>query len=95
MERAKPDVSCAICKAIFKVTLRNVEQKKHAENKHPKSTFEECFPTLVEKEEEDEEDDAPVDDELPVSKNGWKCIFNGSVMYSDGYTIEPVFEGSV
>lgn len=94
MERAKADVSCEICKAIFKVTQRNVEQQKHAENKHPKSTYAQCFPSLVEQEEE-EEDDTPADDELPESKNGWKCIFNGNVMFSDGYQMEPIFEGTV
>ena len=78
---------------MFKVTQRNVEQYKHAEMKHPKHTFAECFPSLVEAEEEEE--DGPKDDELPVSKNGWKCIFNRNVMFSDGYRMEPIFEGGV
>ena len=44
---------------------------------------------------EEEEEEIPVDDELPVSKNGWKCIFNGKSMFSDGYKMETIFEGAV
>ena len=68
----------------------------HWKSKHEKKgfTLEKCFPFLVEK-DEDDEDEGPADDELPVSKNGWKCIFNGNVMFSDGYKMEPLFEGSV
>tara|TARA_B110001450_G_C17508541_1_gene435394 strand:- start:449 stop:625 length:177 start_codon:yes stop_codon:yes gene_type:complete len=45
-------------------------------------------------------DDGPADEALPESKTGWKCIFNGNVMYSDGFFVkkakmEPLFEGSV
>ena len=46
-------------------------------------------------EQEEVEEEGPVDDELPESKKGWKCIFNGNVMFSDGYLMEPVFEGGV
>ncbi|CAK0845839.1 unnamed protein product [Prorocentrum cordatum] len=43
----KEDVKCAICMQQFKVTAKNADQKAHAESKHPKSTFAECFPTLA------------------------------------------------
>merc|ERR1711957_718170 len=43
---AKEDVKCSICSQSFKVTKKNVDQKAHAESKHPKSTKEECFPGL-------------------------------------------------
>lgn len=76
MERAKADVLCEICKASFKVTIRNVEQHNHVASKHPKQTFEQCFPSLVEKEEEPEEEEP--DDPLPESKKAWKCIFTGN-----------------
>ena len=35
------------------------------------------------------------DDELPESKIGWKCIFNSSTMFSDGYAMETSFDGAV
>ena len=47
-ERAKKDVLCAMCSQPFKVTEKNVDAHKHAENKHPKKTWEECFPSLCE-----------------------------------------------
>ena len=93
MERAKPEVQCAICGQTFLVTKKNVDAHKHHENKHPKKTFAECFPDLVEKEEDDDEEDA--DDELPENKKVWKCAFTGNVMFSDGYTMEPIYEGQV
>lgn len=42
----KEEVICKICMQSFKVTKKNADQKNHAESKHPKSTFEECFPGL-------------------------------------------------
>lgn len=48
MARAKEDVLCELCKASYKVTTKNVDQHRHAENKHPKHTFEDCFPSLGE-----------------------------------------------
>mmetsp|Transcript_83349 Transcript_83349/g.202101 ORF Transcript_83349/g.202101 Transcript_83349/m.202101 type:complete len:80 (+) Transcript_83349:65-304(+) len=44
---AKEDIKCTICSTAFKVTKKNADQKIHAESKHPKSTFEECFPGLT------------------------------------------------
>ncbi|CAE8601577.1 unnamed protein product, partial [Polarella glacialis] len=44
---AKQDIKCTICSQVFKVTKKNVDQKNHFAAKHPKSTFEECFPGLV------------------------------------------------
>mmetsp|Transcript_49239 Transcript_49239/g.77868 ORF Transcript_49239/g.77868 Transcript_49239/m.77868 type:complete len:81 (-) Transcript_49239:214-456(-) len=43
---AKADVQCTICAQVFKVTKKCADQKAHAAGKHPKSTFEECFPGL-------------------------------------------------
>mmetsp|Transcript_156429 Transcript_156429/g.276327 ORF Transcript_156429/g.276327 Transcript_156429/m.276327 type:complete len:80 (-) Transcript_156429:181-420(-) len=43
---AKADVECQICKTSFKITKKNADQKIHAESKHPKSSFAECFPGL-------------------------------------------------
>ena len=64
------------------MTDRNVDAKKHAENKHTKSTFEECFPDLAEKvEEEDEEEE----EEVFVATKKFKCIFNGTEMVDDAY----------
>ena len=36
---AKPDVNCAKCGLLFKVTKKNVDQRNHCESKHPKETF--------------------------------------------------------
>ena len=91
MERAKADVLCSVCAQSFKVTEKNVDARKHAESKHPKKTFEECFPSLGEQPEEEEQ----ADDELPESKKGWACAFTNNVMFSDGYTMAPIFEGMV
>lgn len=92
-ERAKADVLCHFCAQSFKVTVKNVDAHKHAESKHPKATFDECFPSLGEQAEES--DDGPVDDDLPESKEGWKCALTGSVMFSDGYKMAPAFGGAV
>ena len=48
--RAKADLLCSICKSSFKQTEKMVEGRQHAESKHPKSTFEICFPMLFEEE---------------------------------------------
>ena len=44
---AKEEVKCAICLSGFKVTKTNSDQKVHHETKHPKVSFEECFPGLT------------------------------------------------
>ena len=49
MERNANQISCVLCKATFKVTERMFETHTHAESKHPKLTYEDCFP--VEEEE--------------------------------------------
>lgn len=92
MDRAKADVLCTVCAQSFKVTERNVDAHKHADSKHPKKTFDECFPSLGAQPEEEEEEP---DDELPESKKGWACAFTNNVMFSDGYTMAPIFEGMV
>ena len=47
MAKAKPDVHCKICGQIFKLTKKNVDQRNHHISKHPKETFEACFPEVV------------------------------------------------
>lgn len=37
-------VKCTICLTEFKVTVKMADAKQHAESKHPKSTYEICFP---------------------------------------------------
>ena len=74
------------------MTIKNIDARKHADGKHPKKTFEECFPSLC---EQDEEEEGDVDDELPENKSVMKCAFNGNVMFSDGYTQSTIFEGMV
>ena len=74
------------------MTERNVDARKHAENKHPKSSFEECFPDLAEKvEEEDEEEE----EEVFVATKKYKCIFNGTEMVNDAYKTQMIFADSV
>mmetsp|Transcript_6126 Transcript_6126/g.7926 ORF Transcript_6126/g.7926 Transcript_6126/m.7926 type:complete len:128 (-) Transcript_6126:141-524(-) len=50
---AKADVVCAFCATTFKVTKKNIDQRNHAESKHPKNSFDECFPTLAQIEADD------------------------------------------
>eukprot|EP00995_Heteronema_vittatum_P007725 NODE_2878_length_730_cov_56.575624_g2033_i0.p1 GENE.NODE_2878_length_730_cov_56.575624_g2033_i0~~NODE_2878_length_730_cov_56.575624_g2033_i0.p1 ORF type:complete len:79 (+),score=30.44 NODE_2878_length_730_cov_56.575624_g2033_i0:87-323(+) len=43
----KPDqvnVNCRLCSLSLRVTKRNVEMVTHCEAKHPKNSFEDCFP---------------------------------------------------
>lgn len=35
---------CTICLTEFKVTAKMADAKCHAESKHPKNKYEECFP---------------------------------------------------
>ena len=37
-------VTCALCSLPLRVTKRNVEMKQHAEAKHPKDSFQTCWP---------------------------------------------------
>ncbi|KAL9653823.1 hypothetical protein ABK040_012884 [Willaertia magna] len=46
---------CAICKQTYLCTTQEVVLKQHAESKHPKKTFKECFPDLEEEEGESSE----------------------------------------
>jgi len=41
---AKPTATCTICKVTIVTTKKNIEIKQHAEAKHPKNSFQECFP---------------------------------------------------
>ena len=89
MDRAKEDILCGECAQSFKVTVKMADARIHAANKHPKKTFEELFPMG------DEESDGPADDELPDSKNAFKCVFSKNTMFSDGYETKETFEGKV
>ena len=89
MDRAKADILCGECSQSFKVTTKMADARIHASNKHPRKTFEELFPV----DGSDEEEEA--DDELPNSKNVFKCAFTKDEMFSDGYTMKPIFEGNV
>ncbi len=47
--RVKPEeknARCTICGIEIRMTKTNTEIKQHAESKHPKSTFAECFPSV-------------------------------------------------
>ena len=95
--RAKVDSICAICKASFKTTVKMVEQNQHANGKHPKATFAECFPDLVDAEEEEEGEDVEeeAEEETFEATKLWKCVFNQNSMVSDGYRNEVTFDGAV
>merc|ERR1711957_685247 len=80
MQKAKAIISCAICKAPFKVTERMVEQRQHAESKHPKDSYDTCFP-----EEEEEEAAGYVQEETFAPANNWVCHQTGDVVCNDGF----------
>lgn len=37
-------VKCTVCMMEFKLTVKMADAKQHAESKHPKQKYEECFP---------------------------------------------------
>ena len=37
---------CQVCRASFMCTLAPIKLKEHSDNKHPKQTFEQCFPGM-------------------------------------------------
>ncbi|KAF8060025.1 hypothetical protein HT031_004963 [Scenedesmus sp. PABB004] len=37
-------MKCSVCLTTFICTSKEQQLKDHQENKHPKSTFEQCFP---------------------------------------------------
>ncbi|KDD74926.1 hypothetical protein H632_c983p0 [Helicosporidium sp. ATCC 50920] len=41
---AANNIVCQICRSTFICTSTVVKLKEHADNKHPKNKFEECFP---------------------------------------------------
>mmetsp|Transcript_13147 Transcript_13147/g.16605 ORF Transcript_13147/g.16605 Transcript_13147/m.16605 type:complete len:136 (+) Transcript_13147:74-481(+) len=45
-------MKCVVCFAEFKVTKTNTELKAHAESKHGKANYEECFPGAESKRQE-------------------------------------------
>ena len=72
--------------------MNEKDLKEHWENKHNKKngpTIEFCFPDRFKVEVK------VVDDPLPKSKKAWKCIYTGNKMMSDGYKMEPLYEGAV
>ena len=38
---------CQVCRTSFLCTLAPAKLKEHADNKHPKETFERCFPGVT------------------------------------------------
>lgn len=48
LAKANLTASCTICMMEIKLTKTMVEAKQHAESKHPKSTYEICFPAAQE-----------------------------------------------
>ena len=68
-----------------------VEQRQHAESRHPKETYEVCFPAEEEEEggkkeyvEEYVEEEA-AEEEKFAPKNNWVCQATGDVVCNDGY----------
>eukprot|EP00039_Didymoeca_costata_P019403 m.337402 g.337402 ORF g.337402 m.337402 type:complete len:103 (+) comp18123_c0_seq1:127-435(+) len=45
-DAAAKNVQCKICMNTFLCTTREPELRGHAANKHPKHTFEQCFPNF-------------------------------------------------
>ena len=37
-------------------------------------------------------EEVELDGELPENSKVWKCSFTGDVMFSDGYTMEPILD---
>ena len=56
MAKAKPDVTYKVCGQVFKLTKKNIDQRNHADSKHPKETFATCFPEVVAAEAEEAAD---------------------------------------
>jgi len=46
--QAALNIVCALCRQTFLCTTSSKSLKDHSDNKHPKSTFEECFPETPE-----------------------------------------------
>ena len=40
------NVQCKVCMATFMCTISEGKLKEHAENRHPKNDFYQCFPHL-------------------------------------------------
>lgn len=38
---------CMVCRTSFLCTLAPAKLKEHSDNKHPKQTFEQCFPNVT------------------------------------------------
>lgn len=43
---AAQSIQCKVCMATFICTTAEVKLKEHADNKHPKNDFYQCFPHL-------------------------------------------------
>merc|ERR1712156_79471 len=44
IKEANTMATCTICKQTIRMVKKNEQAKAHVENKHSKSTFEQCFP---------------------------------------------------
>lgn len=40
------NIQCKVCMATFMCTMSETKLKEHADNKHPKNDFYQCFPHL-------------------------------------------------
>ena len=40
------DIKCGVCMQQFMCTSSEAKLKEHSENRHPKETFQRCFPTF-------------------------------------------------
>ena len=64
-----------------------IESHQHVDSKHPKATYEECFPE--EEEETTNAYEAPEEEAVPeetyVANNKWVCVFTGDTVCNDGY----------
>lgn len=44
---AAQSIKCMVCLATFICTSSEAKLKEHSENKHPKHTFDQCFPNFT------------------------------------------------
>eukprot|EP00978_Attheya_sp_CCMP212_P010146 scaffold24345_cov64-Attheya_sp.AAC.3 len=88
-------MSCTTCKLEFRCTKTNTELKKHAEGKHAKANYEDCFPgaeairtaALGNTEKEGKSDKKGT--ELTKAQRKAKAANNMDDLLSDGLSAAP------
>jgi hypothetical protein len=89
---------CAFCFQSFKVTKTNTEAHTHVDTKHPKNTFEECYPVKEIEETKDEylgyDNYDDVADEPKVTCQ-YKCVFSNNIMTDDFFETTEVNDGAL